>query len=319
MQKLFEKSKIYSLIDVQPAHMKYFSPNPSPICKLRFDLTFRTRSKGKFLALAILPLMAAPLSAAIVNLTNSTILGNAQSTLTSGSTTFVGGMINGALYRRPVSADDSGSGSGVFRDLYRVDTNSGPESGYNRDGVMNSSVPNGFDPVITVGDLVEDSTGTAYVFVVDTNEAGSAAEKFISFDDFKIYVAGTGDPSSLPQSLTAMGSEFGTPVYDMRASGLDNHVLLDYSLFSGSGQMDMFVFIPKALFGNAAANQMVYVYSEFGSYAAAGFDPSAGPEQVSLPGKSITGTVDPLIQAVPEPGMVSLLLSVGLLVLRRRR
>jgi len=103
--------------------------------------------------------------------------------MTSGSTTFVGGLINGALYRRPVNADESNSGSGIFRDLYRVDekkpTASNPAEGYNRDGGIDGVVPNGFDPVIRMSDLVEDLTGTAYVFLVDTNEPGSGTEKYI--------------------------------------------------------------------------------------------------------------------------------------------
>ena len=139
-------------------------------------------------------------------------------------------------------------------------------------------------------------------------------------DDFKVYVGGASDPSPLPQSVDELGAEVGLPVYEMNGAGEDNHVLLDYSLFSGSGQMDMFVFVPKSVFAGAAADDLVYVYTKFGTYdQAPGFDGAAGPEQVSMPGKSVTGLVDPLLPAVPEPGVVVLLLAGAGLVLRRQR
>lgn len=262
-----------------------------------------------------------PASGAVINLTNSTIAGEAQSTLPAPGGSVVGGIINGALYRRPATADDSNAGSGIFRDLYRVSSNSGAEEGYNRAGVMDSSVPNGFDPIITLADLVEDSTGLAYVFVIDTNEAGNTPAKYISLDDFRIYVGGPTAPSPLPQDFAGVESDLGLNVYSMNETGQDNTVLLDYSLFSGSGQMDMFVFVPKALFAGLDPASQVYVYSRFGGYTgAAGFDPSAGSEQVSLPGKAVTGTVDPLVPfMVPEPGVSLLALLGGLLGLRRRR
>lgn len=260
-----------------------------------------------------------PAGAAIINLTNQTVAGVDQSTITNGSTTVVGGYLNGALFRRPVSADDSkGAGSGNFRDLYTVDSNSGFEEGYNRNNVMDSSMGAGFDPVITIGDLVEDSTGTAYIFVIDTNEAGNDPAKFISLDDFRVYVGGTSDPTTLPQDVAGVDTDLGLNVYSMNEGGQDNHVLIDYSLFGGSGNMDMFVFVPKAAFDGLDDNSLVYVYSKFGAYGEPGFDPSAGSEQVSIPGSSISGVVDPLVP-IPEPSVALLAPLMGLLGFRRRR
>lgn len=263
-----------------------------------------------------------PVNAAVVNLTNETIAGNPQSTVVGSTVTFVGGYLNNGLFRRPLDADESNSGSGIFRDLYKVDNNGGPEAGYNRPGVMDAEVPNGFQPgnMITIGDLVEDSTGTAYVFVMDVNETGNATGRFMSLDDVRIYVGGVTDPPVLPQSLSEMFASFGAPVWEMNPAGQSNHVLMDYSLYSGSGTLDTFLFVPKGYFDGLAADQQVYLYTQFGAYTGApGFGPEAGPEQVSIPGKAVSGTVDPLVSIVPEPGAAGLLLTAGLLRLLRRR
>ncbi|BCX47203.1 hypothetical protein HAHE_11110 [Haloferula helveola] len=256
---------------------------------------------------------------AVLNFTNTTVNGIGQSTVTVQSTTYVAGTINNAIFRRPISSDDSKSGSGGFRDLYTVDSNSGAESGYNRDGVMDSKAANGFFPEITVGDLVADSTGLAYVFAIDTNEAGNATDKFISLDDFRIYVGGPTAPSPLPQDFAGVDSQLGVNVYAMNETGQDNHVLLDYSLYSGSGQMDLFVIVPKVFFDGFALDSQVYIYTEFGSYGdAPGFDPSAGPEQVSL-AKVDSPPVNPFLTPIPEPSSLVLLLAGGALLFRRRR
>ena len=52
-------------------------------------------------------------------------------------------------------------------------------------------------------------------------------------------------------------------VYD---SGENNQIQLNYSLESGSGKGDMFLYIPSSLF--TGPNPWVYLYSEFGSLAA---------------------------------------------------
>jgi hypothetical protein len=182
----------------------------------------------------------------ILNLTTTTVAGLDPSTYPTGSGAVSGGFVGEAFFRRPVSADDGNAGSGIFRDLYRLSDSSvslgDPQEGYNRDNVMDSNVPNGFDPMLRVVDLVEDSTGTAYVFVIDTNEPGNVPARYLSLDDFRIYLGGPSDPAMLPQSVAGMDGAFGAPRYAMSPTGQQNHILLDYSLYSGSGQMELFVF-----------------------------------------------------------------------------
>jgi hypothetical protein len=274
----------------------------------------------------------APAGAAVINLTTNTIAGNAPNTLTGGSGTFRGGFINGALFREP--SVTGSSGSGAFRDLFRISPPNGPgnttEAGYNRAGTIHTSVPNGFDPFLRVGDLIEDASRSSYIFVVDLNESGSLPERYLSVDDLKIWIGGTTDPSVLPNSLTALTTQFGAPVYDMNPSGQQNVVLLDATLSSGSGGGggDLFVFIPKSYFPPAAnPNSFVYIYTRMGGYTGApGFDAGATPEQVSIPGKTIIGTTASTVSTissgvpVPEPGTAAgLLVALGLGIGRRRR
>ena len=267
-----------------------------------------------------------------VNLTNETITedGGAeitQSIIVTPLGSYHAGVINGGLFRRPDDLDESKSGSGIFRDLYTStggSSSADKQEGYNRHGVMDSHIPGGFDPFLRVGELVSDGSNSFFVFVIDTNEPGGGSGKYISLDDFKVFVGGGNDPESLPQSEAGMGSSLGLPVYDMNPDGEENTVLLDYSLYSGSGQMDLFVFVPQSAFAGLAADSLVYVYTEFGGYrGSAGFDAAAGPEQVSIPGKAITGVVDTGVPAesIPEPHscLLSLLGAALLLGLRCRR
>jgi hypothetical protein len=273
--------------------------------------------------------VANPAGGVVINLTEDVIAGNAPDTMLTGtSQQFRGGLVNGALFRDP--SVTGSAGSGTFRDLYRISPPNGPgqsvEAGYNRDGLINTSVPNGFNPFLRIADLISDVADTSYIFVVDLNEAGSSPESYLSVDDLKIWIGGTTDPAVLPSSLPGLLTTFGTPVYDMNPSGQQNVALLDSTLSSGSGGGDLFVFVPKSYFPPAAdPNSFVYVYTRMGGYTgAAGFGAGATQEQVSIPGKSIansTNNVSTISSGlpVPEPGVFAGVLAAGLFALGRRR
>jgi hypothetical protein len=269
--------------------------------------------------------------AVVLNLTNVTVAGETPDTLLSTTnSTFRGGFLNGALFRDP--SVTGSAGSGVFRDLYRVSPPNGQdnvvESGYNRPGVMDTSVPNGFDPYLKFGELIQDASQSSYIFVIDINEANNATDRYLSVDDLKIWVGGTTDPNPLPGTLSDTMNALGVPAYDMNPSGQQNFVLLDATLSSGSGGGDLFVFVPKSFFPqNTAANANIFIYTKMGSYTgAAGFGAGSTQEQVSIPGKSIVGgtpttvsTIESGVATIPEPSTFAALLTVGLLGFRRRR
>lgn len=268
--------------------------------------------------------------AAIVNLTNVNVAGETPDTMVNVNTgaTFRGGFINGALFRDP--SVEGSAGSGTFRDLYRISPPNGQsnviEQGYNRPSVMNTSVPNGFDPYLRMGDLIQDTSQSSYIFVVDINESNSATDRYLSLDDLKIWVGGTTDPTVLPNTLSETMTALGVPAYDMNLSGQQNFALLDATLSSGSGGGDLFVFVPKSYFPqNADPNAFVYIYTKMGSYTGApGFGAGATQEQVSIPGKSISNgstvsTITSGLATIPEPSTFAGLLAAGLIGLVRRR
>ena len=181
-------------------------------------------------ALLALWTAAVPGQGAVINLTDTTIDSHSQSVtnLHEGTDPFVGGIIGETVFRRPTAIDPRNSGSGVYRDLYRIQdsptTATEPENGYNRDGVMDSAVPNGFNPFIRYSNLVEDSSHQYFVFSLDINENKGANNEYLSLDAFRIYCGGSTDPNPLPTSVGALGDLAGMTTLDATGALLDSSV-----------------------------------------------------------------------------------------------
>jgi hypothetical protein len=255
---------------------------------------------------ALLTLSSA--SAVTLNLTDITVNGVPTSYYTGNDNVArVGGGINGVLFQRSVP----GSGSGQFRMLFRMEDNNDPDTlelGYNRGGVMDSHTPNGFDPLVRIQDLVQNSEGGFYMFALDANESNGQSNNYLSLDMLKFYVGGTTDPSPLPSTQATLGN-LGTLVYTFSTS---DTVLLDASTGSGSGTADMYVFVPTSLFAGFDPASYVYLYAQHGAYPATGFQSASGFEEWA----SIKVGVPTFI---PEPGTAGLVLLGTALLARRRR
>ena len=259
----------------------------------------------------------------VINLTGDVIDGVAVSD--SGVDTpfgedVIGGFLEGTFFRRSLNSDDFGSGSGGFRDLYRVQdgsTATDPQDGYNRSVFDDVSIPGGFDPYLTVQELTPSVEGDSYVFAFDTHESTGGNNRYISLDEFRIYVGTDTDPATLPSTVADLGT-LGTLVYDMNATST-SYVLIDSSLFAGSGQMDFFAFVPQAVFTGFSDTSYVYVYTSWGQYSfdasgrTSGFDTSATPEQVASGIQAY-----PSYAAVPEPSGAMLLTIAGIFWALRR-
>ena len=175
------------------------------------------------------------------------------------------GILNGAIFTR---IDQSPAGSGVIDSFLRIQQNV-YEQGYNTDGrdlqydensspTFTRSLSLSAVPIVNIG-------GVNYrEFLLDINQVNSDA--ILTLDRVVVSLRSAGD---LLGGTVAHGGHLGadanalftddTLVYD---SGAANQVQLDYALQSGSGQSDMFLYIPVNLF--TGPNTFVYLYAEFG-------------------------------------------------------
>ncbi len=264
-------------------------------------------------------------STTIINLTTSTIDGTpvTDSGFVDGTNApVIGGYLHSGFFRRTLASDNFGSGSGGFRDLYRAQDNStasNPQNGYNRAVFPDVSIPGGFDPMVRIADLFESSEGGSYVFAFDTHESTGGNDRYLSLDDVRIYVGGLTDPGTLPSTVGTLSS-LGSLVYEMNPAGEQNNVLMDSSLFAGSGQMDAFLFVPILLFDGFDPNSLIYIYTSWGQYGfqgsgrTSGFDSSATPENIATQKESF-----PSYAPVPEPSGALLITITGVIFILRRR
>jgi len=161
--------------------------------------------------------------------------------------------------------------------------------------------------------------GTAYYeFLLDINEPNNDPDRFLSIDSLAIFGQTGSDPSAPvdlnKNNITSLADVDLFPnleiVYRL---GIANTLILDYSLFAGSGLgYDMALLIPVTEFANLATDsRLVFAVgyggaggTVLGSGAADGFE-----EWAFLPGAALV---------VPEPGVLALL-GLGLVALYSMR
>jgi hypothetical protein len=257
---------------------------------VKFELPFRMHKKNLTLggnssfacltAAAFSLFSASSSSAAIINLTaaSTTFATTAPvGTQTVPLSTYqgvdnlphFGAVVNGAL----LLPSDAGSGSGSYRSLYRLTQGGGGDGnfdGYNRalpnnTPIFDSKVPSGFDPVITIADLI-DNKGY-FQFSFDINEPGSSPNSFISIDEFQVYVGSATDPAPLPSTLAGLAT-LGTKIWDLQSNNTTGSRMQILAEGVGSGVDNASFLIPKSLFSGFATNSLVYIYSKVGGLGA---------------------------------------------------
>ncbi len=188
------------------------------------------------------------------------------------------GVVNTALFQQ---TDAQPTGTGLISSFVRVQ-GPGVESGYNTDArplQFQENASRKFTRSLRLSDVpVSVVDGVGYrQFLLDINQ--TAASPLLSLDELKIFVGDRGDLTGYdPASGRLAGRD---AVYNLDAGG-DNSVLMNYSLNHGSGSGDVAVLIPDALFGAAAGDPFVYLYSSFGRTAGA----NAGFEEWAVLPKS---------------------------------
>jgi len=88
-------------------------------------------------------------------------------------------------------------------------------------------------------------------FLLDINQ--TSINPLLSLNELKIYQTDVG-------SLTGYPASFGVAIYDLDGAG-NSTIELNNNLNIGSGEGDMFAYIPDSLFN---AKPYVYLYSSFG-------------------------------------------------------
>jgi hypothetical protein len=210
--------------------------------------------------------------------------------------------VSGALFQ---TADFQPAGTGYIQSFVRIQ-GAGVERGYNTSArplaFDENSSPN-FTRDVQLKDLgVTVVGGIVYAnFGLDINQTSSSG-RYLSLDDVKIYVSSAGQKTG--SDLAALGSK----VFDLDTSS-DNWIRLDATNSHGSGQGDMTMLVPLALFTGAGAtpDSFITLYSQFGVHDAA----NSGFEEWTTRG--------PGAPVVPAPATGLLALAGATVGLSRRR
>jgi hypothetical protein len=241
---------------------------------------------------------------------------NAQATiidLTPG--TGNSGAANGAVFSNPNNV--TVVGTGVFDPFVRIQ-NTGTESGFNTDGAVSldtkpglwtHSIQLGQIGIVTGDGANGTVNGRDYrQFYLDINQ--TKANPLLSLDVLQIRV-GT---SATPATFTL--ADAGALVFDLDVGpNGDSKVLMDYSLFNGSGNgIDVGFLIPNSVFIGKSSTDYLTLFADFGNTA--GYGSNDGFEEISALKCPPTASCAPPIvippNAIPEPHSLALL-ALGLL------
>jgi hypothetical protein len=255
----------------------------------------KNRLQATLLALGIAALLPVTASATVYDMTA------ANTTVT----------INGAIF---TNTGLQSTGTGVIDPFLRLQAN-GSEAGLNSNEGQNDLFADTKAGIwtndITLGDIGVTTINSIeyFVFLLDINQTN--ANPLINLDILKLYTRATSiTDGNQDDPVSDLEGGAATLAYDLDAGG-DNTVKLDYSLNSGSGSGDLFVYVPTSLFG-APDSSFLYMHTAFGSNPNVTND---GFEEWSTVG----GTRPP---HVPDNGTTAILLGTGLIglaILSRRR
>jgi hypothetical protein len=234
-----------------------------------------------------------------------------------GSCTFATDTSGGTtIFSNPTNL--SNIGSGVITPFLGTQQN-GTESGVTTDIPNVNLLPltdkrdnaNTFTNTFTRSDLgVVTLGGTDYYqFFLDTNEPSSVGDKLISIDTIRIWDAQSAALQLLTnQNVTSLADVDGLFSSLIYAMGPTNQIVMDGTLFSGSGLgYDLSMLIPVAEFAGVALDSRLIFGTSFGAAGGSASTADGFEEWAYRAGTPVN--------AVPEPGSLALC-GVGLLAMR---
>lgn len=251
------------------------------------------------------------LSLIVVGLAGATALATTIDLTTGGSSGTAAAAIGGTF--QVFQMDQEPTGTGVLDPFLRIQQ-TGQERGYNtslggplddKTGIWTHALELSTVGVVTL-------SGIPYrEFILDINQ--TAASSLLSLNQVQMFLGDDTLNYSLAEASgtnNALISFAGyNEVFRMNNVSGSNVITLDYSLNSGSGSGDMFLYVPNSAFGGVTAGNLIF-FSQFGTPPGSYFSNDGFEEWAVKGGVS-----------VPEPGTMLLLTSglIGLIGYGRKK
>jgi len=237
----------------------WLSAHNQPVCRATITLLMRRKGMKTSATVLFLCMVTSAPAWAVPILLDLTSVGSE-------------GWVNDALYQ---TSDLRSAGTGVIESFVRIlRANQDTVQGYNTDGrplefdensypQFTRQLPLALVPIVYKTPEGGGADVAHYEFLLDINQKGAEGRDDdpawdLSLDKLQIAVWGSGD-------LIGYSTIFAYPIYDLdSAPDGDTRIILNAKINSGSGQGDMFAYIPCSLFPADPTGQYVYLYSLFG-------------------------------------------------------